>query len=52
MPMRLVRQITAGKYVKWTVAIPKDVVLDLGWMRDEELEMEVRGGELVVRRAA
>lgn len=48
--MRLVRQTTAGKYVKWSVSIPSEVVLDLGWLKDEELEMYTEGETLIVRR--
>ena len=48
--MKLIRSMT-GKYTKWTVGIPNEDVMVLEWAPGDELEMEVQGDVLVVRRA-
>ena len=34
------------KYYKWQITIPPEIVEQLGWQAEDEIQPEVRGGKL------
>ncbi len=49
---RLNRRVAGKDYSKWIVTIPPSQVSQLGWQEGENLEAEIRGGSLVLRRSS
>lgn len=47
---RFSRRIGKTEYIKWVLNIPPAVIEALGWKQKEELESEVKGDLLIIKR--
>ena len=47
---QLSRKYGNKEYPKWTIVIPPRDIEELGWNAGEDLESEIKGQELTIRR--
>ncbi len=47
---QLSRKVGTTEYAKWVLVVPPKVIEDLKWKEGQELEVEVKDNELVVKK--
>lgn len=44
------RKVGNVEYPKWVVVIPPDKIKETGWKEGEELEIDIKGNKLTLKR--
>lgn len=50
LQQRTNRRVGDKEYVKWYVDIPADVIKQTGWKEGSELEVDIKGDKLTIKR--
>lgn len=47
---QLSRKVGNEEYAKWVVVIPPEKIKESGWKEGDELEIDIRGDKLLIKR--
>lgn len=45
------REVKGKEYYRWAIVLPPDKIEETNWSEGDELETEVREGEIILRKA-